>query len=103
MDLLNLSKLAYQLEESLIEHKNASADVLLLQNGLSHLIEAAKTGKISSPIDYVDIPGAYFFTEGNLGGLFKLENAYAEFKFALTDEDPELLAMVQAIKDESDS
>lgn len=50
-----------------------------MRNSPSDIIMLALAERITQPIDLPDIPGGYFFNEGNLRKYPDLERAYSKF------------------------
>ena len=97
MNKQQLKSAAILLEEQL---KNImdDPDVESLAVSLSSLIRASKDGTIVQAMEWRDIPGAYWFTEGALSKFGDLESAYAEFKIELSGgPSPGLLALREKI------
>lgn len=91
MDQILLAKSAEKLKEILIKYSSTDAGALALFDALLGLIDDGRTGKIRAPIEWRDIPGAYHFTEGDLGKYSDLETAFAEFKIEATGGESPVL------------
>ena len=85
MDKIKLQKTAEDLDNLLAKYGATNTDAANLRRSLSQLIDAARHGRINAPVPWQDIPGHYLFMEGSLGQFTDLENAFAHFKFAITD------------------
>jgi hypothetical protein len=84
MDQVLLVRSAERLEEVISKYSSADTEVRGPFESLSKLIADARAGKIVSPMEWRDVPGAYGFTEGGLQKYADLEIAYAEFKIEIT-------------------
>jgi hypothetical protein len=93
MNKQQLKSAAILLEEQLKNFMD-DPDVERLTASLSSLIRAYKDGTIVQAMEWRDIPGAYWFTEGTLSKFGDLESAYAGFRVELTGgPSPGLLAL----------
>lgn len=87
MDLEKIKKSACHLEVLLNKCASNDRDAASLLRVLNPLINQAKLGSISEPLEWRDIPGAYFFMEGNLIKYRDLEDAFADFRIEITGVD----------------
>ncbi|MEA1677407.1 hypothetical protein [Nitrospirillum sp. BR 11163] len=98
MDQTLIQQSAIKLEALLRQYAAADSEAAELLEGLKDLVFNAKIGGIKSPIDRRDIPGSWYFFEGNLRQYKDLEEAFAEFKFQITGgETPARQATLQRI------
>lgn len=95
MNTQQLAAAALLFEEQLQKYAMDDPDVSKLAAASFALIGAAKAGTITAPMDWRDIPGSYWFTEGALGKFGALESAYAEFKIALSGGPSPVLRALQ--------
>lgn len=86
-----LIKSAENLEKILLQYSSVDAEVAALLGALSQLIFDARTGKISIPVEWNEVPGGYYFTEGRLQKYSDLETAYANFKIEITGGESPVL------------
>ena len=84
MDYKKVKSFAETLESLLEKYAEDDSEASGLLESLKPLIHKAKNGEIHSPIEWRDIPGAYFFSEGTLRKYRDLEKSFAEFRFELT-------------------
>ena len=90
-DKVLLSSFAEQLEILLLQYGMADPEVSKLHSSLLVLIGQARTCVIAEPIEWRDIPGVYYFSEGGLGKYGDVETAYAKFKIQISGgESPAL-------------
>lgn len=87
MDKKNVSQLACALENVAQQYSATDLEVKKLLESLADLIEKAKDGLITKPVDHV--PGEYWFQERELSKYPDLESAYSKFKIAVTIESDE--------------
>ena len=88
MNQLATLRAARELEaESLKLIAQGEAEVAQFFNSISDLIERAKRGDLRDPVEWRDIPGARFFSEGTLRKFRNLEAAYAKFQIEATGGD----------------
>jgi len=103
IDPVKLKAAAEHLEWVLKQYPD-SEDVQSLLRALTPLIEDAKTGRVSEPVDGMKIPGAWNFGDGrytpyknpSIGG------AYADFvteiEGGMTEQDKRRLARMDAMR-----
>lgn len=91
VDKVQIMKTADTLDNLLLKFASIDQDAALLQSALSKLIDAARNESITAPLEWGAVPGAYFFTERDLRKCSGLENAYAEFKIAITGGETPVL------------
>jgi hypothetical protein len=91
MDHILLAKSAEKLEKILLQYAPVDAEVSGLFDALSGLINDARTGKIVTPMEWRDVPGAHNFTEGGLRKYAALETAFAEFRIEVTGGESPVL------------
>lgn len=85
MDIEKIKILAENLEKNLMSYMENNEDARRLHESLVEIIDKAKRGLISNPIE--NIPGAYWFLECGLSEFSDLESAYYAFKNAVTIGD----------------
>ncbi|MBC8999897.1 hypothetical protein IAI51_25555 [Pseudomonas sp. N40(2020)] len=96
MDQFLLERSAKTLEEVVSQYLLDDAEVESLSYTLSKLIADARAGKIVSPVEWGDVPGAYSFTEGGLRKYSDLEKAYAEFKIEVSGGESPFLRSLRS-------
>lgn len=84
MDCDKVKNLAEALESVLKKYSQSDPEVAGLFESLRSLIQAAKAGKIDAAMEWRDIPGGRYFTEGTLRKYRDLEKSFAEFKIEIT-------------------
>lgn len=84
MNKLELKYKAEKLLTLLSYYSKSDREAAGLLHGMLPLINEALAGSVVTPLDWTDMPGAYLFSEGNLGQYADLETAYAEFKIEIT-------------------
>lgn len=94
MDQALLVASAEKLEKLLLRFSAADARVRNLHDVLTGLIDDVRNGRIVTPLEWRDVPGAYGFVEGQLRQYGDLEAAYAQFRIEITGgESPVLRAL----------
>lgn len=97
----NTQALAIELEVLLTRYSQSDREVSQLAGSLSDLIDQAKSSKLKLPVK--NVPGNYWFTEGNLSQYPDLESAFAKFKLSIQASDEvalrDLKEWAQSIKD----
>jgi hypothetical protein len=53
-------------------------------SAIQPFLNRAKRGKILTPLEWRDIPGSWYFTEGSLRKYPSLESSYSKFKLEVT-------------------
>ncbi len=91
MDTKKIEEVAAKLEGLLLDYSRRDSEAMSLLEDLRPLFLAAKEGRISSPMEWRDIPGGYFFTEGTLRKYRDVEATFAEFRIELTGGDNPVL------------
>lgn len=91
MNQLALTKSSATLARLLAKYAVTDIEAENLKSALSDTISSALSGKIDDPLEWNDIPGGYYFTEGNLSQYADLESAYAEFKIEITGGESPIL------------
>lgn len=91
MDIIAIKTTAVALEILLQKYAQSDSEAAGLFEALKQLIMRAKNGNVSAPMEWSDIPGSYFFTEGTLRKYRDLEKAFAEFRIELTGGDNPVL------------
>lgn len=84
VDQTAIAHAAENLSALLDRYASESSEAQQLRRELLPLLELARDAKISSPLSWADIPGAYLFTEGTLAKYRDLEDALAKFKLQIT-------------------
>ena len=87
---------ATELERLLSNYSKSEGEALELLNMLSTLIDDSKLMKVVSPMEWRDIPGSRFFTEGGLAKFSDLEKAFADFRIELTGGEPSALSRLKS-------
>lgn len=101
MDLIELKKTALSLEHQLNVHSKIDPEAIALYADLKPLLDKAKAGSISEPIEVGAVPGRYRFTERNLQQYGELEEAYARLSIEITGgETPALKYLRELMKDQ---
>ena len=91
MDQQRLQALAVELEQLLARLALADGEVADLRSALEPLLALARSGALSAPLPWGDIPGGRYFTEGGLRRYPELEQAFARFRIEATGgESPAL-------------
>jgi hypothetical protein len=80
----------------LIEAGNV--DTRLLLHLLTDLLNQAKGEKILKPLTWQEVPGEWYFSEGNLANFPELESAYSKFKIELTGGETPILKALREEK-----
>lgn len=96
MNQMLLAKSAKKLEELLLRYTSVDAGVSELFDALSGLIDDARGGRITAPVEWRNVPGRYNFTEGGLQKYPDLETAYAEFKIEVTGGESPVLRKLRS-------
>ena len=91
MDRILLAEATDRLEQILQRYSAVDAEAKGLLTALSSLIASIRSGKITAPLEWRDIPGAYSFMEGGLGKYSDLETAYAKFRIEVTGGESPVL------------
>ena len=94
MDQLKIERKAKCLWRLLKQHSETDATAAEALNSLKKLLENAMSGKITSPLQWGDVPCGYLFVEGALGKYKGLEEAYAEFKVEITSGNDPLMEKI---------
>ncbi len=76
---------AIELEALLKEYAQNDSEADSLLRSLNHLIEEARNGSITMPMEWREIPGSRSFVEGALRKYPDLESAYAKFRTEITE------------------
>ncbi|WP_061301569.1 hypothetical protein [Janthinobacterium agaricidamnosum] len=84
MDQALLKTCASELDQLLARYGQTDAEAASLHRSLGSLIGQALAGTLAAPLEWGEIPGGYYFTEGTLRQFSDLERAYAAFKIELT-------------------
>lgn len=94
MDAAKARASAEKLSSLLAHYSATDEEARKLQGALTPLLKDVQGGLIVSPLEWRDIPGAYYFNEGSLRKYADLESAYADLKIELTGgESPVLREM----------
>lgn len=88
MNTTKLRNTALHLQDKLEEYSKLDPEVTALYSDLKPLLELAKAGNLSEPIQVGALPGSYRFTEKNLQQYGELEDAYADFSIEVTGGEP---------------
>lgn len=91
MNKVKLAQCAHRLQIIFLQYEVADSEVRDLHDTLSGLIADAQNGSVTHLMEWRDVPGAYYFSEGNLRKYRDLESAYAEFKIELTGGESSVL------------
>ena len=91
MDKVLLAACAAKLEKLFLQYEKVDSEVRDLHETLSPLIVDGQNGNVTQPMEWGDVPGAYYFSEGDLRKYRDLESAYAEFKIELTGGESPVL------------
>jgi hypothetical protein len=91
VDKVRIKKTAEDLDMLLHKYAATDHDVSLLKSALSKLIKEARNESIDAPLEWSAVPGGYFFFETEIAKHGGLENAYAEFKIAITGGETPVL------------
>jgi hypothetical protein len=98
MDQAILRQRADELETILKKYAAADSDVVPLYSALKDLLDRARSGLFFKPIEWGELPGRAYFSEGSLRKYRDLESAYSEFAVEATGgETPTLRALRQQI------
>ncbi|TDV58966.1 hypothetical protein [Pseudomonas sp. LP_7_YM] len=97
MNLIDLKKAAMNLEIQLNVHSKIDPEAVALYWDLKPLLDKAKAGSISEPIEVGAVPGRYRFTERNLQQYGDLEEAYAIFSIEITGGETPALKYVREL------
>jgi hypothetical protein len=84
MNIIEIKKTATILEERLVAYSHKDPEAAALYSDLKPLLELAKSGKITHPLETGSVPGRFRFTEKNLQQYDDLEEAYAKFSIEIT-------------------
>lgn len=84
MDKFLISKSAEALRKLLDHYSEVDEEAAKLKIALKNILENEKNGEITSALKWNEIPGKFYFTEGNLRNYQDLEDAYADFKIEVT-------------------
>ena len=87
---------AIRFERLLSNYSKSKDEVCELFRMPSMLMEASKLMNVATPLEWRDIPGGIFFTEGNLTKFPDLEQAFAEFRIELTGGEPSAISRLRA-------
>ncbi|APA67643.1 MULTISPECIES: hypothetical protein [unclassified Janthinobacterium] len=91
MDQSRLQVLAAELDQLLARLAPADAEVEALRAALAPLLAQALAGSLATPLEWGEIPGGRWFSEGGLRRYADLEQAFARFRIAATGgESPAL-------------
>ncbi|QKY10183.1 hypothetical protein [Janthinobacterium lividum] len=91
MDQQRLQAHAAELEQLLARLAPNDGEVADLRSALEPLLALARSGALSAPLPWGDIPGGRYFTEGGLRQYPELEQAFARFRIETTGgESPAL-------------
>jgi hypothetical protein len=91
MDHDLLSRSAEKLNQLLLQYSEVDIEARELQGELSLIIRDVLSGKIVTPVEWRNIPGSYYFTEGSLRKYGDLETAYSDFKIEITGGESPVL------------
>ena len=69
-----------------------------LLEDLAEVLARARSGALTQPLVWRDIPGDRLFDEGSLGEHEGLEAAYSRFKIEATGGDNDVLALLRTLK-----
>ena len=98
MNLKKIKKYAEELELLLKHYSKIENDASKLYDSLKEIISQAKQEKITTPLEYSDIPGSYFFNERNLANYRDLSKSYSTFKLEVTGGDDEYGELRKLVK-----
>lgn len=84
MDQQRLQASAAELEQLLARHAPAEAELAGLRQALQPLLAQALAGTLAAPLEWGEVPGGRYFSEGGLRRFPGLEQAYARFKIEAT-------------------
>ncbi|MEX6678583.1 hypothetical protein QWI18_21925 [Pseudomonas sp. W2Oct36] len=93
MNITKLRSTALKLQHQLDEYSKIDPEAAALNSDLKPLLELAKAGDLSEPIQVGAVPGHYRFTEKNLQQYGELEDAYADFSIEVTGGEPLSLSL----------
>lgn len=103
IDPIKLKAAAEHLEWVLKQYPG-NEDVQGLMHGLLPLIEDAKEGRVREPVDRMDIPYAYRFSDGDYAAYANpsVEDAYYEFSAQMRggrdEQEKQLIAKMEAMR-----
>lgn len=84
MEQSRLQVLAAELEQLLARLAPADVEVADLRGALAPLLAQALAGSLATPLEWGEIPGGRYFSEGGLRRYSELEQAFARFRIAAT-------------------
>ncbi|MCF6437003.1 hypothetical protein [Pseudoalteromonas sp. MMG022] len=87
---------AVELERILNDYSLTEPEAALLLKVLAPIIENAKANKIDHNVEWNDIAGSRFFTEGSLRQFPDLEKAFADFRIEATGGESPALKKLRA-------
>lgn len=93
MNIEKVINTALELQHQLDEYSKIDPEAAALCSDLKPLLELAKAGHLSEPIQIGAVPGHYRFTEKNLQRYGELEDAYADFSIEVTGGEPLSLSL----------
>ena len=93
MNITKLRSTALKLQHQLDEYSEIDPEAAALCSDLKPLLELAKAGNLSEPIQIGAVPGHYRFTEKNLQRYGELEDTYADFSIEVTGGEPMSLSL----------
>jgi hypothetical protein len=93
MNITRLRRTALVLQHKLDQYSKIDPEAAALNSDLKPLLELAKAGNLSEPIQVGAVPGHYRFTEKNLQQYGELEDAYADFSMEVTGGEPTSLKL----------
>jgi hypothetical protein len=79
------------LEQILLKYSTTDKEAAALLFSLDKLLNDVKQEKVTTPLEWRDIPGTYFFTEGGLRQYSDLEKSFSEFKIQITGGESSVL------------
>jgi hypothetical protein len=83
MDINKLEQCAIELEKTLDIYSNRDEEAAALQADLKPLFELIREKKITTPMEWGEIPGRYRLTESGLQQYPEIENSFAAFSIEL--------------------
>ena len=99
MNILSVKDTASRLEDLLRRYAATDVEAQSLLSTLSALIVDARSGRITHPLEWRDIPGSRSFTEGGLGKYGDLETAFADFRIEITGGETPVLRDLRQSRD----
>lgn len=97
MNQVKLKKLTQRLWGLLEKYSRTDDTAMLVTNTLRKQFKEVMAGNVLAPLSWEQVPCGYFFTEDMLGKYKDLEEAYADYKVAITGGNDPLLEKIKKL------